>query len=165
METVRDNLSYLNPMTLVPIQVVTSVRRAVNAANLPASIEVFMENLESLPAVTGGERNLALVFTNLLENASSAMNGKGIITFRGSSRAGWVEIAVSDNGSGIPPELHDQIFEFHYSGRSAGRQGKLGFGLWWVKTVMTRLGGSISVESDGSHGSTFRLRLPIAKET
>jgi signal transduction histidine kinase len=32
--------------------------------------------------------------------------------------------------------------------------------LWWVKTLMTRLGGSIGVESDGRHGTTFRLRLP-----
>jgi signal transduction histidine kinase len=40
------------------------------------------------------------------------------------------------------------------------RKGKLGFGLWWVKTLTARLGGSVSVESDGVHGTTFRLRLP-----
>jgi len=40
----------------------------------------------------------------------------------------------------------------------------LGFGLWWVKTLMTRLGGSVSVESDGIHGTNFHLRLPQARE-
>jgi signal transduction histidine kinase len=44
--------------------------------------------------------------------------------------------------------------------RTAAHPGKLGFGLWWVKTLMTRLGGSVVVESDGNHGTTFRLRLP-----
>jgi signal transduction histidine kinase len=40
----------------------------------------------------------------------------------------------------------------------------LGFGLWWVKTLIVRLGGSVSVESDGHRGTTFRLRLPRAQE-
>jgi C4-dicarboxylate-specific signal transduction histidine kinase len=44
--------------------------------------------------------------------------------------------------------------------RGKTKGAKLGFGLWWVKTLMTRLGGSVSVESDGEHGATFRLRLP-----
>ncbi|NLS77292.1 MAG: HAMP domain-containing histidine kinase, partial [Chloroflexi bacterium] len=39
-----------------------------------------------------------------------------------------------------------------------------GFGLWWVKTWMVRMGGSVAVESDGAHGTTFRLRLPVAEE-
>ncbi len=41
-------------------------------------------------------------------------------------------------------------------------RSRLGFGLWWVKTMMTRLGGAVSVESDGRRGTTFRLRLPQA---
>ena len=40
------------------------------------------------------------------------------------------------------------------------RPGKLGFGLWWVKALMTRLGGSVIIESDGQHGTTFRLAFP-----
>ena len=76
-----------------------------------------------------------------------------------------MEVAVSDNGPGIAPELHDRIFEFSFSGRGAARAGKLGFGLWWVKTLMVRLGGSVVVESDGHNGTTFRLRLPRAEET
>jgi signal transduction histidine kinase len=81
-----------------------------------------------------------------------------------------VEVTVSDDGPGIPPALHDRIFELNYSGRGAGRRGKLGFGLWWVKTLMARLGGSVTVESDvhadhsGKQGAVFRLRLPAVEE-
>ena len=88
------------------------------------------------------------------------MQGNGLITIHGSSLPEWVEISVTDSGPGISPELHNQIFELNFSGRANTHPGKLGFGLWWVKTLMTRLGGSIVVESDGLHGTTFRLRLP-----
>ncbi len=39
----------------------------------------------------------------------------------------------------------------------------MGFGLWWVKTLMARFGGSIRVESDEFSGTTFILELPIAE--
>jgi sensor histidine kinase regulating citrate/malate metabolism len=59
--------------------------------------------------------------------------------------------------------LHARIFELNFS-RTA-HPGKLGFGLWWVKTLMNRLGGSVIVESDGQHGATFRLRLPTTESS
>ena len=84
-----------------------------------------------------------------------------MIVIQGASSSEWVEVSISDNGPGIPPEIQNQIFELNYSGRVSAHPGKLGFGLWWVKTLMTRLGGSVVVESDGQHGTTFRLRLPV----
>ncbi len=75
-----------------------------------------------------------------------------------------MEITVSDSGPGIAPDLHDRIFEFNFSGNKEPRSSKLGFGLWWVKTLMVRLGGSVSVESDGRSGTIFRLTLPRAEE-
>ena len=71
-------------------------------------------------------------------------------------------MSISDSGPGISPELHDRIFELNFSGRPGAHPGKLGFGLWWVKNLITRLGGSVTVESDGQHGATFLLRLPCA---
>jgi signal transduction histidine kinase len=88
------------------------------------------------------------------------MHGQGLIVIHGISGPEWLEITVADSGPGISQELHSQIFELNFSGRTGINPGKLGFGLWWVKTLMTRLGGSVAVESDGQHGTTFRLRLP-----
>jgi signal transduction histidine kinase len=88
------------------------------------------------------------------------MHGKGVIVIHGVSGPEWLEISVTDSGPGISQELHRQIFELNFSGRADAPAGKLGFGLWWVKTLMTRLGGSVIVESDGQHGTTFQLRLP-----
>jgi len=165
MESVRDSLSHLRPIRMEPVLIAPRVHDAIKATKLPLSIYVRLEALDSLPVVLAGGSTLSLVFTNLLENAADAMDGQGEIIISGSASDSWVNIAVSDNGPGIPPHLHDHIFELNFSGRGASRPGKLGFGLWWVKTLMTRLGGSVSVESDGLHGTTFRLRLPRAHES
>jgi signal transduction histidine kinase len=165
MEAVRENLSRLHPIHIVPVNVDRCVDEAVKSANLLPGIIVRRKNLKSLPVVMAGERSLVLVFTNLLENASNAMGGRGTVTVSGSFQDGWVEISVRDTGPGIPPELQDRIFELNYTGITSSPAAKLGFGLWWVKTVMTRLGGSASVESDGFHGTVFHLKLPRVQMT
>lgn len=164
MQTVRDNLSHLRPIRLEPVCIDARIDEALHAANLPTTITVKREGLSHLPLVTAGGQSLTFVFTNLFENAADAMQGKGILSINSCVTGRWVEVTVEDDGPGIPPESHDRIFELNYSGRAGQRPGKLGFGLWWVKTLMTRLGGSISIESDGSHGTAFRLRLPRVEE-
>lgn len=162
MEVVRESLFHLNPIQLAPVSVLGSIREAISATHLPDGIKVTIEGIDNLPPVQAGSTRLALVFSNLLENASDAMSGNGKIMIRGSVRDGLVEVTVTDNGPGIPPEIHERIFEFNYSARSSAHPGKLGFGLWWVKSLMARFGGSVMVESDGKNGSTFRLVLPQA---
>ena len=162
MEAARASLSHLHAIHLAPVDVAACVAAAVDATGLPEGVGIQIENLDTLPAVVAGQQSLTLVFTNLLENAVQAMQGEGVVTIRGTDGDGWVEVAVSDDGPGIAPELHTCIFEFDFSGRESSRPS-IGFGLWWVKTLMVRLGGSVAVESDGWHGTTFRLRLPCAK--
>ena len=164
MEAVRENLFHLRPIRLVPVDLGSCVMGAIEAARLPEGIQVQVEGLDSLPEVVAAQRSLTLVFTNLLENAREAMEGEGRIVIRGLVGEGWVEVTVSDSGPGIAPELHSRIFELDFSGRGSAPAGRLGFGLWWVKTLMARLGGSVAVESDGRSGTTFRLRLPQAEE-
>jgi signal transduction histidine kinase len=164
LESVRENLVHLRPIHPAPVDVAAFALAAVDAATLPEGVRVEINGLADLPPVIAGKQSLTLVFANLLENAAEAMGGEGIVTIEGATCGEWVEIAVSDNGPGIPPELHEEIFEFSFSRRKSSRPS-MGFGLWWVKTLMARLGGSVAVESDGVHGTTFRLRLPRADKT
>jgi signal transduction histidine kinase len=164
MAAVRENLTHLRPIHMAEVDVASCVHSAIESASLPEGVKVDVEGLDHLPVVVAGQRNLVLVFTNLIENAADAMKAHGQIKIKGLVRSRMVEITVSDSGPGIPPELHNRIFELNYSGRAQTRPGKLGFGLWWVKTVMARLGGSVSVESDGQHGTTFRLKLPVVED-
>jgi signal transduction histidine kinase len=163
MEAVRVNLSQLRPIHLAEVNVAECVREAISEARLPENVRVDLRDLEALPVVLAGQRSLVWVFANLLQNAIEAQGGQGTITITGAQRANLLEVGVSDDGPGIAPHLHERIFEWNYSGRKSQRTG-LGFGLWWVKTLMARLGGSVTVESDGRRGTTFRLRLPVMEK-
>ena len=165
MDVVRENLAYLNPIRLAPVNIAECINTAIEEAELPTSITIQTTGLDHLPPVNAGKRGLVMVFVNLFQNAAEAMNGNGLVDLRGQVRSGWVEIAVTDNGPGIASDLHEKIFELNFSGRPDKKAGKLGFGLWWVKTWMARLGGSVQVVSDGIHGTTFWLRLPFEAKT
>ena len=165
MEAVRINLSQLRPIQFAEVNVMECVREALAEYRVPEGIQIKLENLDSLPAVLAGQRSLSWVFANLVQNAAEALGPQGAIVISGR----WVgtrqvEVTVSDNGPGIPSDQHERIFEWNYSGRKSNRTGGLGFGLWWVKTLMARLGGTVAVESDGQNGTTFRLRLPVVEK-
>ncbi len=170
LSAVRERLSLLQPIEAGPVSVADCVADALAQARLPTDIQVTTCGLEALPPVIAGRKTLALVLVNLLENAAEAMNGQGHVQIGGRTDAGWVEIGVRDDGPGIPPALQTRIFEFNFSwvrgnppGGQAARHSKLGFGLWWVKTAMARLGGTIAVESNGRDGAAFLLRLPMTR--
>jgi GAF domain-containing protein/nitrogen-specific signal transduction histidine kinase len=163
MQIVRENLSHLRPIRMEKVNAASRIADAIRAIQVPAGIQIETRALDTLPPVIAGGQSLTFVFRNILENAIAAMNGHGTIMIQGTATSEWVEVAVTDSGHGIAPEFHNQIFELNFS-RTGIYPGKLGFGLWWVKTLMTRLGGSVVVESDGQHGTTFRLRLPIGEK-
>jgi signal transduction histidine kinase/GAF domain-containing protein len=161
MQIVQENLSHLRPIRMENVKVDSCIHAAIDGVQIPTTVQIETNELENLPAVTAGGQSLTFVFRNLIENAITAMKGNGSILIQGIPHRGSVEISVTDSGPGIAAELHNQIFELNFS-RTGAQPGKLGFGLWWVKTLMTRLGGSVTVESDGHHGTTFRLHLPSA---
>jgi signal transduction histidine kinase/putative methionine-R-sulfoxide reductase with GAF domain len=163
IEIVRESLFHLRPIQFSSVAVKDAVEAAISTARLTEGIHVFHQRLGNLPQVHACSQRLPLVFVNLLDNAARAMQGQGEIYISGKELGDQVEIRVMDTGPGIPPDRHDQIFEFNYSTHSPETRGNLGFGLWWVKTLIARFGGSISVESDGYAGTTFVLELPLAE--
>ncbi len=165
MDAVRDSLGYLRPIHSSPVTIAGCVAAALDDVHLPEGVRVTRGELEGLPQVVASQRSLVFVFTNLLENAMVAMQGQGTIRIDGQATGSWVELTVTDDGPGIPAELHERIFEFGLPAHTSSRNDKLGFGLWWVKSLLMRLGGSVCVESDGTHGTTFRLRLPQVEAT
>ncbi len=163
MEIVRDNLFHLHPITLVPVNLENSVREAIARSEIPPGIAIRWAGLHEIPLVLADHQRLSLVFTNLLDNSVAAMQGEGQIDFQAVEQDGWVEIKYADSGPGIPQDLLARIFEFTYSTHARQNPGKLGFGLWWVKTWLTRFGGSVTVKSNGQGGTCFTLRLPQAE--
>ena len=72
-------------------------------------------------------------------------------------RAHDVVITVEDEGIGIDPEMLDSLFQFGIS--TKGKRGN-GMGLWAVRKLVTRRGGSVDVDSTPGKGSRFTVRWP-----
>lgn len=161
MESVRLNLSNLRPIDVTAVGVNDSAQTAIHDLNIPSGIEIHLNRLDLLPPVRSGSRSLVLIFQNLIENAIEAIGTVGYIEISGDRDGKKVVISVKDSGPGIPTQIQTKIFDANFTHRNNPVGSKLGFGLWWVRTLLLRQGGSIRVESDGKHGSTFTLTIPV----
>lgn len=105
---------------------------------------------------------LTQVLSNLLNNAAQYTDDGGSIRLRCRRDGEELELAVSDNGRGIRPEVAPRIFEMFVQGEPSGGVGLgLGLGLTVVKRMVELHGGRVSVHSAGpGQGSEFVLRLP-----
>ena len=117
--------------------------------------------------VRGVEGQLATAVTNLLANAVVYSPEHTKIAVAARARSGFVEIAVTDSGIGIPRQDRARVFERFYrvDQSRASSTGGTGLGLAIVKHVATNHGGSVSVWSEEGLGSTFTLRIPLAAST
>lgn len=103
---------------------------------------------------------LIRVMNNLIKNAIQAIpeNVEPAITVDMKSKGDEVEISVKDNGTGIPEEQWDKIFEPRFTTKTKG----MGLGLAMVKNIIEGFGGKIWFETKLRVGTTFRIALPKA---
>lgn len=127
---------------------------------------------EGLPRIRADEAAMSQVLMNLLENAAKygPVAGRPCdvrIQVRYEGGDGAVEIEISDNGPGIPTELHKQIFEPYYRGPDADRAdvSGVGLGLALCRHIIRSHDGDIVVESGKGQGSVFRITVPVAAKT
>jgi signal transduction histidine kinase len=101
------------------------------------------------------------VWTNLIDNAIDAMNGKGELRVRTYREDGCVVVEIRDNGSGISPEVSAHIFEPFFTTKGVGEG--TGLGLDTVQRIVKKHRGSIHVDS--KPGDTrFQVWLPLADQ-
>jgi signal transduction histidine kinase/ActR/RegA family two-component response regulator len=115
--------------------------------------------------VSGDEARLAQVLGNLLGNAVKFTPADGAIELSAAVSGEWVEIEVSDDGSGMSPHVVEHAFEPFFQERQGGdrSRGGLGLGLAIVKSLVEMHGGSVDARSEGpGRGSRLRVRLPLA---
>jgi two-component system nitrogen regulation sensor histidine kinase NtrY len=133
--------------------------------NEDLSIEVVID--KDVKPVWADPQQIEMVFTILIENALSAVQGKGLISIDVSSVqylekifSESLEIEVADTGPGIKEEDKKKIFEPYYSTKSEGT----GMGLAIAKKIIEDNGGFIEVHSKPNFGAVFRFSLPVMKE-
>jgi len=118
-----------------------------------------------LPLVYADFEKVLWVVNNLLSNALKYTRLNDSIMVKASTTESFVEISVADTGIGIPAEFHEQIFDkfVQIPNPEIEIRGS-GIGLSVAKEVITAHGGTISVESMPSQGSTFSFTLPLYDE-
>jgi signal transduction histidine kinase len=128
---------------------------------LKYGISVVREYDRSLPKICARGSELNQVWTNLIDNAIDAMNGRGELLVRTANEFGRVLVEIRDNGPGIPPEIRDRIFEPFFTTKQVGEG--TGLGLDTVFRIVHNHRGEVRVDSKPGRTS-FQVRLPSAAE-
>jgi len=161
------------PLALAPL-----VRESAKLlrSSFPATIDLRTDLDDDAPLVLMDPVQLDQVLMNLAINARDAIRSIGEIRIavrrfgptkgdcascRGNVEGEFVELAVSDNGSGIPAEVQERMFEPFFTTKEVG-QGS-GMGLSTVHGIVHDHGGHIVVESGAGRGATFRILLPALR--
>ncbi len=123
-----------------------------------------VREMTSVPAVRGSEDRLVQLFLNLVINAAQAIPegaaDRHTIRFTTQLTAEqMIRIDICDSGSGIAPETLSRIFDPFFTTKPVGEG--TGLGLAICRTIVTSLGGEITVESKLGVGTTFSVILPV----
>ena len=125
------------------------------------TIHIVTDLLPILP-IWGEESALREMLTNLIFNAVDALPAGGTITLGTMLDGRAVRLSVSDTGTGMTEETRRRCLEPFYT--TKGTTGT-GLGLAMVQGIVQRHNGTVDVESQFGHGTTFIIRLPLQKGT
>jgi signal transduction histidine kinase/DNA-binding response OmpR family regulator len=149
---------------LEPVRLPELLQETVRSMAIPKEAVRFLL-VEDVQPVLADPEQLAHVFINLFKNAMEAMyqvqDKRLFIWVRSADDPQFVVTDVTDNGSGIPPEIIDKIWVTFYT--TKGDRGGTGLGLSACVKIINQLGGKITVESVVGEGTTFSVYLPIMK--
>jgi PAS domain S-box-containing protein len=148
----------------VPVPTMSLIRDAVEPLRLQAQAkDLTLRVVEDspLPMVMADRPHIERVIANLVANAVSATPPHGAITISARPAGGFVAIAVSDTGRGIPREYLPRIFSPFVQVPGAPT-GSAGLGLAITQRIVQAHGGQLTVQSERGHGATFSFTLPIA---
>jgi signal transduction histidine kinase len=162
---VRSVLDYGRPSKGNPglVDVNAAVRRTLQvlSSSQEQAARLVLSTDEALPPARVDEEQLRQVLMNLVNNAEEAMRGGGevrVVTRRraAAAGAGYVEIAVQDQGPGIPQDVLKHLFVPFFTTKPRGT----GLGLAISQRMVQAMGGQIEVTSQPGEGSTFTSLLP-----
>ncbi len=151
-----------NPYTLTSVQEVVEAALAnCDFAVNQVACQVAIEG--PLPAIVCDRIKLTIIFTNLIANAvkysaKQAQGGRVQVGYRALNEGH--EFFVKDNGIGIPPEHHQDIFDLFSRLHTKDEYDGVGAGLAIVKAAVEDQGGRVRVESLKGQGATFIFTIP-----
>jgi signal transduction histidine kinase len=126
-------------------------------------IEVVKDYDRSLPNIPAYAGELNQVWTNLVDNAVSAMKGKGTLTICTGRENDCLLVEVCDSGPGVPPEISQRIFEPFFTTKPVGEGTGLGLDISW-RIVVKKHRGDLRLRSEPGD-TRFQVLLPFTEQT
>ncbi len=156
--TALSDVARLPEAELQPVDLEPILRSTVDSVSLPPEISVTFDFPDPLPMVRSDPNQIVIGFRNLIRNAREAIPDRGMITVGATTTADWVEFFVADTGTGIEPDVVEQILEPLFTTKARG----MGLGLSITRAIVEKNRGTLRVESEPGRGSCFRFRLQRA---
>src|SRR5258706_376614 len=143
-------------------QILCDVERIVRPDATLKNIALRLDLPTTLLIVIGNRTELIEVFMNLLMNAfesvCESVDGPREVVLRASQpEAGRIQVAVSDSGKGIEPEVMPRLFDAFFTTKSKG----MGMGLAIVRSIIENHGGRLRATRNSARGATFEFSLPV----
>lgn len=123
-------------------------------------INLTIDDTEFMPLVRADINKIVWVLSNLISNALRYVDEGGHIRLSAEKNGAELRIAVQDDGTGIPQEYQNQIFQ-KFVRVNKQESGRTGLGLAICREIVRAHGGTIWVDSNPGRGSTFTFTLPV----
>jgi len=153
--------SYLDQAPIQAVDLKTGIEDTllILGNKLRVGITVNRDYAEDLPAIQGYGSELNQVWTNLLDNAIDALNGKGQIRIQTKRDGDWAVVAIEDNGPGIPKQIQSRVFDAFFTTKPPGKGTGLGLNISY-NIVVYKHRGDINLISEPGR-TRFEVWLPI----
>jgi signal transduction histidine kinase len=154
--------TYMDQTPVQNVDIVKSLETTLTIMNhkLKHGIVVRREYHKLPLLVNSFGSELNQIWTNLIDNATDAMEGKGELTIKTYREDGCVVVEIADNGPGILPEIQSHIFEPFFTTKGVGKG--TGLGLDTVQRLVKKHRGNIQAVSKPGETS-FQVRLPLSE--
>ena len=161
----------------IPLEIVPLIKEALKfiRASVPATIEIRQDLGDSGNMVEADPTQIHQIIMNLCSNAAYAMKDRsGVLdivlkevaledevqlTYKGLKPGRYLQLSVTDTGTGIPRDIMDRIFDPFFTTKERGEG--TGMGLSVIHGIVADMGGAISVYSEPGIGTTFRVVFPL----
>ncbi len=154
------SFSKMPPMELKPCKVNSLIEESLSLIQYDQRVQditVVRDLWPDMPAITTDGNQLSQVIVNIVLNAADAMPSGGTLTIRSRVENNSIVIDFEDTGVGIDKENLSRIFDPFYTTKEHGT----GLGLAVSYSIIKKLNGSLTVESDLNKGSRFMITLPM----
>ncbi|MDO8337100.1 MAG: ATP-binding protein [Microcella sp.] len=156
-----------DPHPLALDRIIGEVADDLRAVAASRRVDIVVESsATALPEVIGTEDSVTRVLTNIMSNAVKFSPDDSSVVLSALVDDETIELFVRDAGPGIPLADQERVFDRFYRTEDATANATpgTGLGLSIVRTLLDGIGGSVLVESDGEHGSTFIVRFARAHD-